>query len=102
MASQKTAHTISLNKMVPSSLPRTSGLMGHMRETRMSSIFAQNVKGTPSPDVPVNINWVGLEKLSGGLANLIYTVQGLPPSTASASSSLNSCLSYSINVIFLL
>ena len=51
-------------------------------------VFAQKVKSTPSPDGPVDIDWVELKKVSGGLANLIYrvdTVQGQPPSTVSSS-----------------
>jgi len=49
-------------------------------------VFAQKYKSTPSPDGPVNIDWVELQKLSGGLANVIYrvkTVQGQPPPTCS-------------------
>jgi hypothetical protein len=66
-------------------------------------VFAQKVKGTPSPDGPVNIDWVELKKSSGGLANQIYrvdTVQGQPPSNVS--SSLNLCMSYLINAIYFL
>ena len=64
-------------------------------------VFAQKVKTAPSPDGPVNVDWVELKKLSGGLANLIYrvdTVQGQPPSTVS--SSLNLCLSYLSTLCF--
>jgi hypothetical protein len=65
-------------------------------------VYAQKYKSIPSPDGPVNIDWVELKKLSGGLANVIYrvvTVQGQPPPTVS--SSLNLSLSYLINVICL-
>ena len=40
--------------------------------TRITSSFAQKVKSGPSPDGSVNIDWVELKNLSGGLANLIY------------------------------
>jgi hypothetical protein len=53
-------------------------------------VYAQKYKSTPSPDGPVDIDWVELKKVSGGLANVIYrvnTVHGQPPS--SVSSSLN-------------
>jgi hypothetical protein len=65
-------------------------------------VFAQKYKSISSPDGPVNIDWVELTKLSGGLANVIYrvaTVQGQPPPTVG---SLNLCLSYLINVLCLL
>ena len=55
-------------------------------------VFAQKDKSAPSPDGPVNIDWVELKKLSGGLANLIYrvdTVQGQPPSTVGISQFLS-------------
>jgi hypothetical protein len=51
-------------------------------------VFAQKAKDVPSPDRPVDIDWVELKKLSGGLANLVYrvdTVKGQPPSTVSSS-----------------
>ncbi len=62
-------------------------------------VYAQKVKSAPSPDGPENVDWTELKKISGGLANLIYRVdtwQGQPPSTVS--SSLDLCLSRSINV----
>jgi len=47
-------------------------------------VYAQKVKGIPSPEGSYNVDWVELKKMSGGLANLIYrvdTVEGQPPST---------------------
>ena len=66
-------------------------------------VYAQKVKGITSPDGSYNLDWVELKKMSGGLETLIYrvqvdTVQGQPPSTVS--SSLDLCLSCSINVFF--
>lgn len=64
-------------------------------------VIAKKDTSIPSPDGPQNVDWVALEKTSGGLANNIFrveTVNGQPPS--SVSSSLNSYLSYLINVIF--
>jgi hypothetical protein len=64
-------------------------------------VYAQKVKSVPSPEGSYNVDWVELKKISGGLANLIYrvdTVQGQPPSTVS--SSLDLCLSRSINIFF--
>jgi Protein of unknown function (DUF3455) len=62
-------------------------------------VFAQKYKSTPSPNGPVDIDWVELKKLSGGLANLIYrvnTVQGQPPPTVSSFLIGNLWLSYLI------
>ncbi len=64
-------------------------------------VYAQKVKGIPSPQGSYNVDWVELKKMSGGLANLIYrvdTVQGQPPSTVSSSPDLY--LSCSIDVFF--
>jgi len=64
-------------------------------------VFAQKVKSAPSPDGPVNIDWVELKKLSGGLANLIYrvdTVQGQPPSTCTPGN--NATVKYTANYWF--
>jgi uncharacterized protein DUF3455 len=51
-------------------------------------VFAQKIHDVPSPTSPSNVDWVELQKLSGGLANLVYrieTVSGQPPSTVSFS-----------------
>jgi hypothetical protein len=65
-------------------------------------VFAHKVQTAPSPDGADNIDWVELKKDSGGLANTVYrinTVKGQPP--GSVSSSVDCCLSCSINVILL-
>ena len=65
-------------------------------------VFAEKVKGAPSPDGPENIDWAELKKVSGDLANQIYrvyTVKGQPPSTVSFS--LDFVVVLSINVNFL-
>jgi hypothetical protein len=64
-------------------------------------IFAQKVKSASSPDGPENVDWVELNRLSGGLANQVYrvdTVKGQPPSTVS--SSLDFVPVLLINMIF--
>jgi hypothetical protein len=64
-------------------------------------VFAHKVQTAPSPDGPNNIPWVELKADSGQLADTIYrvnTVQGQPP--GSVSSSVDWCLSCSINLIF--
>jgi len=51
-------------------------------------VFAQKIHNVPSPDGPTNVDWVELQKLSGSLSNLVYsikTVSGQPPSTVSFS-----------------
>jgi hypothetical protein len=66
-------------------------------------VFAQKVKGAPSPDGPENIDWVELKGVSGELAKQIYrvdTVMGQPPS--SVSSSPDFVPDVLINVIFIL
>lgn len=63
-------------------------------------VFAHKVQNASSPDGSDNIAWVELKKDSGGLANTVYrinTVKGQPP--PSVSSSVDWCLSCSINVI---
>jgi hypothetical protein len=63
-------------------------------------VFAHKVKTANSPDGSDNVAWVELKKDSGGLANTVYrtnTVKGQPP--PSVSSSVDWCLSRSINVI---
>lgn len=63
-------------------------------------VFAHKVQTANSTDGPDNIAWVELKKDSGGLANTVYrinTVKGQPP--PSVSSSVDWCLSRSINVI---
>ena len=64
-------------------------------------VFAHKIQSSPSPSGPENIDWVELTKDEGSLANTVYrinTVQGQPPPTVS--SSVNWCLSCSINVNF--
>jgi hypothetical protein len=63
-------------------------------------VFAHKIQTADSPDGLNNIVWVELKGDSGQLANTIYrinTVQGQPP--GSVSSSVDSCLSCSINAI---
>ncbi len=66
--------------------------------------FGQVIQSAFSPDGPTNIDWREFNQLPGlpgSLANQIYeidTVQGQPPFGLGVSSSLDLCLSCSINV----
>ena len=64
-------------------------------------VVAQKDKSIPSPDNPSNdVAWLELTATSGEFANIIYrinTAGGQPP--GSVSSSVDWCLSCSINVI---
>lgn len=63
-------------------------------------VYAHKVKTTPAPNPTNDIAWVELTKDSGELANTVYRIETISGvADATVSSSVDWCLSCSINVI---